>query len=146
MNTWKVILATIVIFGTGVLTGALATRFYTPYTARSHRPWVAGRPEGSSPGGMRLEFLRRIQRTLDLTPQQSESIDRILKQSQERTHKIMEPIVPQMHEELQRAKAEFRQVLTPAQQVRFDDALKQQQLFKEQHRWNSSGKAATNSI
>ena len=107
---------------------------------------MAGRTEGGSPGGMRLEFLRRIQRVLDLTPEQSESIDRILKQSQERTHKIMEPIVPQMHEELKRAKAEFRQVLTPAQQVRFDELLKQQQHFKEQRHLNSSGTAATNSI
>jgi hypothetical protein len=95
---------------------------------------------------MRLEFLRRIQPYLDLTPEQHETIDRILKQSQERTHKIMEPIVPQMHEELQRAKAEFRQALTPAQQVRFDELLKQQHHFKEQHRLSPSGTAATNSI
>ena len=115
MNTWKVILATLVIFGTGVLTGALATRFSTPYMARSHRSGMGGRTfEGGSPGGMRLEFLRRIQRDLDLTPEQRERIDGILKQSQERTHKLMEPIVPQMHEELQRAKAEFRQALEQA--------------------------------
>ena len=52
----------------------------------------------------------------------------------------------QMHEELQRAKAEFRQALTPAQQVRFDELLKQQHRFKEQHRFNSSSTALTNSI
>jgi hypothetical protein len=82
---------------------------------------------------MRLEFLRRMQRDLDLTGEQREHVDRVLGQSQERTRKIMEPVAPQLRQELQRAKAEFRDALTPAQQDRFDQLLKQQQRFKEHH-------------
>ncbi len=86
---------------------------------------------------MRLEFLRRIQRELDLSAEQQERIDKVLKQSQERTRKIMEPVVPQLPQELQRAKAEFREVLTPDQQGRFDELLKLQR-FKE-HRSSGRG-------
>jgi Spy/CpxP family protein refolding chaperone len=133
VNPWKVILATMVIFGTGVLTGALIIR-YTTDMARPQRQGFGSRFAEGSPGGMRLEFLRRTQRDLDLTEDQRERIDKVLKQSQERTRKLMEPVSPQLRQEVQRAKAEFREVLTPEQQARFDELLKmQQQRFKEQH-------------
>ena len=153
MNSWKVIFATMVIFGTGVVTGALVVRYSVnlsnprPQHAAFGGHWF----EAGSPGGMRLEFLRRIQRELELTPEQQDRIDEVLKQSQERTRKIMEPVVPPLHKEVQRAKAEFREVLTPAQQTRFDELLKQQQRFKEQHRSahpepSLTNTAVTNSI
>ena len=133
MNSWKVILATVVIFGAGVLTGTFVSQYSASlYEARHPRPGAGFRPgEFGSSGGMRWEFLRRIQRDLDLTADQREHIDKILKQSQDRTRKLMEPVSPQLHQELQRARAEFREVLTPEQQGRFDLMLKQQQHFKE---------------
>ena len=143
-----------VIFGTGVLTGALVAGYTVNLVnAQPQRSGIAGRSfEPGSPGGMRLEFLRRTQRDLDLTAEQQERIDKLLKQSQERTRKIMEPVVPQLHTELQRAKGEFREVLTPAQQARFDDLLKLQQRFKERRTIGrpepatNNPAAATNSI
>jgi Spy/CpxP family protein refolding chaperone len=143
-----------VIFGTGVLTGALVLRYSARFDyVRPQRPGFFGSrsAEFGSPGGMRLEFLRRMQRDLDLTPEQRERIDKVLKQSQERTRKVMEPVVPQLHQELQRAKTEFREVLTPGQQDRFDELLKLQQRFRE-HRPSSrqepslTNSAATNAI
>lgn len=137
-----------VIFGAGVLTGALVMQFNSVAPSPKHqRLGFTG-----SPGGMRLEFLRRTQRELNLTSEQQERIDKLLKQSQERTRKLMEPVSPQLHQELQRARAEFREVLTPAQQLRFEDLLKQQQRFRE-HRpgsrvepaWSTNG-PVTNSI
>src|SRR5262249_42076634 len=77
VNTWKVILATIVIFGTGVVTGGLLVRQTTlsllPHPAPS---MTATRqfPPGSV-GGVRLEFLRRAERELNLTFDQREQID-----------------------------------------------------------------------
>jgi Spy/CpxP family protein refolding chaperone len=125
VNTWKVILATIVIFAAGVLTGGLITRQLerANVVRRQHltRPALP-----FSPGGSRLEFLRRAQRDLDLTPEQRERVDRILKDSQERSRKIMEPVAPQLRQEIQRAKEEFRGALTPEQQKRFDELLKRQ--------------------
>ena len=135
-----------VIFGAGVVTGALVFQFVPGLVGPRHqRPaWVSRSAEFWSPGGMRLEFLRRIQRELDLTAEQRERIDKLLKQSQERTRKIMEPIGPQLHGEIQRAKSEFREALTPEQQTRFDQLLKQQQHFREHRSGAHPGPALTN--
>ena len=124
MNTWKIILATMLIFGTGVVTGALVVR----NSDRGQGPLrprniSQARPVGTfSPGGLRLEFLRRAQRDLDLNPEQRERIDKLLKESQERTRA-----------ELQRTKEEFQQVLTPEQRMRFEELMKKQQRPHEPH-------------
>ena len=127
MNSWKVILATMVIFGTGVVTGGLMVR----HTERGR----VNRPQANQPGlrrdqatssGFRVDFLRRVERDLDLTAEQREHIDHILKLSQDRTHKIMEPVFPLIRQELESTKAAFREQLTPAQRARFDELLKQQ--------------------
>lgn len=122
-----------VIFGAGVITGALVVRYDAAlYNSPPQRAGFGTRfAEFGSPGGMRLEFLRRMQRDLDLTPEQRDRIDKVLKQSQERTRKIMQPVAPQLHQELEQAKTEFREILTPPQQTRFDELLKLQQRFKE---------------
>jgi hypothetical protein len=126
LNTWKVILATIVIFIAGLVTGALVVwhsgrLFSTP----SQHPPGAPRPGPVvSPGGLRLDFLRRVERDLNLTAAQHEQIDKLLKESQERSRKIMEPVAPQIHEELEHTREEFRNVLTPEQRVKFDELLK----------------------
>jgi Spy/CpxP family protein refolding chaperone len=126
VNTWKVILATILIFGSGVVTGGLLVRrsdhFETP---RQGRLPVAASLQLAAPGGYRLEFLRHAQRELNLTGEQRERVEKIFKQSQERTKQLMEPVTPHLREELERAKLEFREVLTPAQQARFEELLKQ---------------------
>ena len=129
MNSWKVILATMVIFGTGVVTGGLLVRHAGP--GRDRRPQHASgtiRAAQPSPAGvMRIEFLRQMERELALTPEQHEPIDRVLKQGQERLKKLMETIEPRRREEYKKTIEEFRAVLTPEQQKRFDDLVKQQQ-------------------
>ncbi len=138
MNSWKVILATMVIFGTGVVTGGLLVRnsqrseFQPPQ--RTNNPPRQFQPNYA--GGVRVEFLRRAERELDLTPDQRERIDKIIAASQERTKKIMEPVTPLMREEIKRTKEEFREALTPEQRRRFDELLKQQQRPRDQHRPN----------
>jgi hypothetical protein len=120
-----------VIFGTGVVTGGLLVRYSEgSRTARPPRPSGVIRPgQLPSPGLVRLDFLRRVGRELDLTSEQRERIDKILKESQERTRKVM---APYLREELQRTGAEFREVLTPEQRPRFDELLKQQQQQQKQ--------------
>ncbi len=121
MNSWKVILATMVIFAAGVVTGGILTwrLQQANLMRRTHRP-----AELSTPAGWRLEFLRRAQRELDLSPDQREKVDKILKQSQERTRDILEPVSPQLRAEMQRTKEEFRSVLSADQQAKFDEILK----------------------
>lgn len=128
MNTWKVILATLVIFVTGVVTGGLLAIYSgRSFVSRPQRPAPPRSPQTVSAGGMRLEFLRRMQRDLDLTPEQRERIDKILKESQDHTRKLMEPVAPALKEEFQRTKEEFRQVLTSEQRARFDELFKHPQ-------------------
>lgn len=129
MNTWKVILATMVIFGTGVVTGGLLVRH--PGPGRDRRPQRATgtiRATQASPAGaMRIEFLRRMERELALTPEQREPVDKILKEGQERMKKLMETVEPRRKEEHKKTIEEFRAVLRPEQQKRFDELLKHQQ-------------------
>jgi Spy/CpxP family protein refolding chaperone len=128
VNTWKVIFATVVIFGAGVVTGGLLVKYSAiqtpsrPQHAQGNRP---GQP--ISAGGLRIEFLRRVERDLSLTTEQREQVDKILAASQERSKKIMEPVTPKIREELQQTREQFRAVLNPEQKIRFDELLKQQQ-------------------
>ena len=126
-----------VIFGTGVVTGGLLVQHVQH--GRDRRPQrsvnTVRTAQPSTPGVMRFEFLRRMERELDLTPQQHEPIDRILQEGQERMKKLMETIEPHRREELKRTMEEFRGVLTPVQQIRFDELAKQQQQrSREQHK------------
>jgi DNA-binding protein H-NS len=129
VNSWKVILATMVIFGTGVVTGGLLVRHAGPIRDhRQPRPANTVHTAQPSPAGlMRIDFLRRMERELDLAPDQREPIDKILKEGQERTKKIMETVEPRRREEFKRTIEEFRAVLTPEQLKRFDETVKQQQ-------------------
>ena len=113
------------IFGTGVVTGGLLVS--KSDRGRTPRPGPAAitRQTPNSPGGMRLDLLRRMERELDLSVEQRELVDKIIKESQERTRKIMEPVAPQMRDELQLTRDRFRAVLTPEQRQRFDELSKQ---------------------
>ncbi len=129
MNTWKVILATMVIFGTGVVTGGLLVHHANRGGGRRPAHAVAAaHPAQTSPAGvLRIEFLRQMEKDLSLTPEQHEPIDKLLKEGQERMKKLQETIEPRRREELKKTIEEFRAALTPKQQKRFDELLKQQQ-------------------
>jgi Spy/CpxP family protein refolding chaperone len=132
VNSWKVILATMVIFGTGVVTGGLLVRFTgVPVPQRQQAAQAKPAPPFSA-GGMRLDFLRRVGKDLDLTADQRERVNQIFRESQERTKKIMEPVSPLLREEVKRTRAEFVDVLTPEQRAHFAALAKQQQQQQQQ--------------
>jgi Spy/CpxP family protein refolding chaperone len=136
VNTWKVIFATVIIFGAGVVTGGLLVKYSAQTPSRP--PHGANRAvQPISAGGIRIEFLRRVERELNLTADQREQIDKIIIASQERSKKLMEPIQPKIREELQQTREQFRAVLNPEQKIRYDELLKQQQQQqrqRDQHR------------
>jgi Spy/CpxP family protein refolding chaperone len=142
VNTWKVILATMVIFGTGVVTGGLLVRYAEH--GRDRRPQrpvaVVHSAQPTLAGVMRIEFLRRMERELDLTPEQREPIDQILKQGQERMKKLQETVEPRRREEFKKTIEDFRTVLTPEQRKRFDELVKQQQQRAREQRKAASPK------
>jgi hypothetical protein len=129
MNSWKVVLATMVIFGAGVITGGVLVRQTTlrPKNTAVRQSINTGRPQVFSPGNLRLEFIRRAERELDLSAGQRIRIDELIQRSQERSRKVMEPIAPKLREEVQQTREEFRAILTPGQRAQFDRFWKQQQ-------------------
>jgi Spy/CpxP family protein refolding chaperone len=72
----------------------------------------------------RPEFLRRMQKQLELTASQRDEIAKIMKASQERNRPLWDQIAPQMRQEVKRVREEIRRVLTPGQQQKFDEMLK----------------------
>jgi len=124
------------IFGTGVVTGGLLVRNSTRMQAHHANTASVARPPQPFPtfsaNGVKIEFLRRMERDLNLSTEQRERIDGILTESQERTRKLMEPVAPQLREELQQTKERFRAALTPIQREAFDAMLKQQQRPRDQ--------------
>ncbi len=113
MSIWKVILATLVIFGAGVITGGLLVKQVT-------KPASAPQPF------LRAEMLHRMTRSLDLRPEQRERIEHILRASQERTRILFDLLRPEFNEETRKVNELIRAELTPAQREEFERLIKQQ--------------------
>ena len=120
MSAWKAIVAAVVIFIAGCATGAFAVRLLskTPATsANSHFSPGMGRVQ-------RLEYVGRLERHLKLTPKQKESVEQVLRESQERMKKVWEPISPEMQREFQAAREKIQALLTPDQLAQYQELMK----------------------
>jgi hypothetical protein len=121
VSPWKVILATVIIFGTGVLTGG----FVAQRAFRAKPPLPAPmRPQGEAlptPFFVRREFLDRMDRQLNLSRDQYDRIARILQDSQERTRLIMGLVSPEIQEELRAVREQIRAELRPEQRPKFEE-------------------------
>jgi hypothetical protein len=113
VSTWKVILATLVIFGAGVITGGLLVKQVT-------------KPPSAPQPFLRAEMLFRMTRSLDLTPDQRGRIENILRASQERTRILFDLLRPEFNEETRKVNELIRAELTPAQRGEFERLLTQQ--------------------
>jgi Spy/CpxP family protein refolding chaperone len=127
VSPWKVILATMVIFACGVITGAMVTR--TVAVKTEERPPAASTAPTRMAAGpvlqlQRAEFFKRLDKQLDLSPEQHDQIGKILKASQERTQPLWDKIAPQMRDELKQVRVEIRGVLTPEQWKKFGEMMK----------------------
>jgi hypothetical protein len=133
VNSWKVILATLVIFGAGVVTGGLLVNYAVrSNVAANPAPIVAANPQqrpfgipALTPWQLRnRDLVRKMERDLGLTPEQRDKIGKIISDSQERTRALWKPIAPQMNRELQHVHALIRDELTADQQTKFDEMTK----------------------
>jgi Spy/CpxP family protein refolding chaperone len=143
MNSWKVILATVVIFGAGVLTGGLLVN----YVEQSHPKDIQRPPdEGNSqpqannrdhdqprpedlpkprvPELLGKQFVQQLDNTLHLMPEQRAAIAKIVADGQERNHEIWTNVAPQMRKMLQDVRQQIREQLTPEQRKQFEELLK----------------------
>jgi hypothetical protein len=121
VNSWKVILATMVIFGAGVVTGGLLVRQTQFRWVRNGRPPQPQLPQPPFP--LIQGSLRRMQQELNLTPDQHERIEKILRGRQEEGRKLMQETI-----------GKIRAELAQEQEVRFDQLLKQQQQQQQRPR------------
>jgi hypothetical protein len=128
VSPWKVIAATLVIFCSGLVVGALMEKkaIRTEFAIPVPRGVTNAVP--SLWHVQQREFLHRIDRELNLTPEQRDKIQQILKQSQERTKVIREKIAPEMKDEIKRVRDEIRAELAPEQQAKFEAAMKSKPL------------------
>ena len=127
MSPWKVILATMVIFACGVITGAMVTRTVAIKT-QEHPPTAAAGPSRMAAGPVlqlqRAEFFKRMDKQLDLSAGQRDQIGKILKASQERTQPLWDQIAPQMRDELKKVREEIHGVLSPEQWMEFGEMMR----------------------
>ena len=121
MNTWKVILATLVIFVAGLVTGGMAVK---RLTARVNAE--ARRPPPILPRPLRAEFVQRLERELDLSPEQHTKILDIVQESQERVRLLYDKIGPDLGEEMRTTREQIRAQLTPEQQRKFEQLQRRQ--------------------
>lgn len=140
MNTWKVILATLVIFVTGVITGGLLVEHFgnvlphaeKPVTVAISRHSVSNsaatgrsvRPLLAPNFLQRKDFLERLDRELKLNAEQREHIEKIISEGQERIKSLCQEIEPDVKEELADTREKIRLELTAEQQTLFTELLK----------------------
>lgn len=118
MSPWKVILATLVIFIAGLVTGAVGVKGLLKPTGPGNRY------EPMQPWMLRENFRAELDRRLDLTPEQNARIEKVMHEGQERVKEIWSLVGPEMQAELRAVREEMRRELTPEQRRRFDDLMR----------------------
>jgi len=125
VNNWKVIFATVVIFGAGVITGGLLVNYvqHSRLKPAKRPPAVVAtsnadtnRPTAKqlrSPELLSKEFLQKLNTELGLSETQHEAVQKIINEGQNFIRKIIKD-----------SRLEIREVLTPEQCDQFDELIK----------------------
>ena len=148
MNSWKVILATVVIFGAGVFTGGLLVNSvqrphfrmmgHRPFANDNdaHPPFEARDPQSRTnffanmprpprpPEILGDKFVQQLDDALKLTSDERASIQKIISDGQERNHEIWTNNSAQMREVIQDVRHRVRETLTADQQKLFEEMMK----------------------
>lgn len=146
MNTWKAIFAALVIFGAGFVTGNVLNRMSAASKAPTVQNNTRPTPRSSQPP-LSLEQLRkvelmgRVQKDLDLSPEQHARIEKIIGDSQERIRDLWDQVAPDIHDEYDDVQKKVCQELSPEQKKLFDDLMKKQQQHKPKPATNAPPQA-----
>lgn len=141
MNYWKVIVATVVIFGAGVFSGGLLVNYVDHSRPGNHRPPGTPRePEElvARPDILKTNFVQRLDDAVHLTSEQRDKIEKIVADGQERNRNLWAIVSPQMRDAIQETRQHIREVLTPEQRKQFEE------LFKRPRRQQNSTNAPPN--
>lgn len=130
MKNPRLLLATVALFATGFVTGAVVTRTFAIRELNHVRSQaIAPLPMGQE---KRMDYLRKMAADLDLTPPQHSEADQILTRSQERLKAIWEPVAPRVKEEYKRCRKELAEILTPEQRQAFESKHKRSSTVPKQ--------------
>jgi len=128
VKIWKPILAALVIFAAGVVTGALTLdlKQASSKPAPGQRPEAARKPYISGRWEVQLrDVLRRVEEKLDLTPDQRENVAAIVRETQGRMKTLWEDVAPKTREEMRKMRERIREELSPEQRRKFEEIFKQ---------------------
>ena len=142
-NTWKIVFATVVIFAAGVVTGGLLVNHSNrAKLQRGNRPasnrttWqpdpreVVQRDQRELRPMLeqqRMDFILRVHEELQLTPEQRERIEKIVREGQERSKALWEKAVPELRKNVQEVRDQIRAELKPEQRKKYEQLQKQHQ-------------------
>ena len=138
MNEWKVIIATVVIFGTGVIAGGLLVNYVdvshtkvaqsapaqldvsnsVPQISTNNLPKPANATHPRLPEILSKQFVDRLEKDLQLTLGQRADIEKIIADGQDDMRKAVQNV-------RQDARQKIREKLTEPQKKQFDDLFKQ---------------------
>lgn len=127
MDQLKAILATLLIFGSGVGTGHLLTRQSEPKTPappQNGTPEFQRQSNGKETRPARPVFFRSsgyLDRHLELSEEQKNQIRELTKQCHQHIFEFGEPFRKQLHEEHRELQEQIRGILTPEQTQVFDN-------------------------
>ena len=125
MSPWKVILATLAIFMTGLITGVVVVEQLVVKPLVKRPPVrITTNDLSLQPGWLREEFVRHMDEELELTPEQRRKIMNIVHESQERTKLLYSLIADDVREEMRQTQDAIRKEISPEQARKFDDLLK----------------------
>ncbi len=132
VTTWKPILAAIIIFVAGVLTGSFVGDFTTPQPARAfprdfssdrQKQNIEHRP-GARVEGQLQWLMRRMQQDLKLSDEQTEKIQVAFKESREEMKTAFDELHPRLRESTEKLKDKLRGDLTEEQIEKFSKYLR----------------------
>jgi len=131
---WKVIFATIVIFGAGVFSGGLLVNYVARPHPGNHRPQPALPPRESAdmaprPEVLKTNFVQRLDDELHLSPEQKGEIEQIVADGQERNRSLWLQIAPQVRTVTQDTRQRIRAVLTDEQKKQFEELFRRARRF-----------------
>ena len=142
-NTSKIVFATVVIFAAGVVTGGLLVNHANRSklqrgnkTAATKSNWqpapreVVQRDQRELRPMLeqqRMEFILHVHKELQLTSEQRERIEKIVREGQERSKALWDKAAPELRKNTQEVREQIRAELKPEQRKKFEQLQKQMQ-------------------
>ncbi len=127
MAKWKIWVALLVLFVSGVLIGSVGTRMYVRHQLSSI--FSRERP------AIRNLFVRRLTRELDLTREQRQEIEEIASRAAEKFYDLHSQHRAEVEAILDQSASEMKKHLSPAQQEQYDE-LRKRMKARHKKRWH----------